>query len=88
MFGLSAIRNVGVGFVEKVLEERHANGPFASFVDFVERVDLDALNKRTIESLIKGRSFDSLGHPRKGLLQVHEQIIDLTVQRRRSTTWG
>ena len=88
VFGLSAIRNVGEGFVAKVLEEREANGPFESFVDFVERIDLDALNKRTIESLIKGGAFDSLGHPRKGLLQVHEQIIDLTVQRRREHDMG
>ena len=88
VFGLSAIRNVGVGFVEKVLEERNANGPFESFVDFVERVELDALNKRTIESLIKGGAFDALGHPRKGLLQVHEQIIDLTVQRRKEHDMG
>ncbi|GJM38041.1 MAG: DNA polymerase III subunit alpha [Acidimicrobiales bacterium] len=88
VFGLSAIRNVGVGFVEKVLQERNANGPFESFVDFVERVDLEALNKRTIESLIKGGAFDSLGHPRKGLLQVHEQIIDLTVQRRKEHDMG
>jgi DNA polymerase-3 subunit alpha len=88
IFGLSAIRNVGVGFVEKVLAERRANGPFESFVDFVERVELEALNKRTIESLIKGGAFDSLGHPRKGLLQVHEQIIDLTVQRRKEHDMG
>ncbi len=88
IFGLSAIRNVGVGFVERVLKERDANGAFESFVDFVERVDLEALNKRTIESLIKGGAFDSLGHPRKGLLQVHEQIIDLTVQRRREHDMG
>jgi len=88
VFGLSAIRNVGVGFVEKVLSERNANGPFESFIDFVERVELEALNKRTIESLIKGGAFDSLGHPRKGLLQVHEQIIDLTVQRRKEHDMG
>jgi DNA polymerase-3 subunit alpha len=88
VFGLSAIRNVGVGFVEKVLAERDANGPFESFVNFVERVELEALNKRTIESLIKGGAFDSLGHPRKGLLQVHEQIIDLTVQRRKEHDMG
>ena len=88
IFGLSAIRNVGVGFVERVIAERDANGPFASFVDFVERIDLEALNKRTIESLIKGGAFDSLGHPRKGLLQVHEQIIDLTSQRRREHDMG
>jgi len=87
-FGLSAIRNVGEGFVAKVLAERDANGPFDSFVDFAERVDVDVLNKRTIESLIKAGAFDSLGHPRKGLLQVHEQIIDLTVQRRREHDMG
>ncbi len=88
VFGLSAIRNVGGGFVDKVIEARDAGGDFESFVDFVERVDLEALNKRTIESLIKGGAFDSLGHPRKGLLQVYEQTIDLTVQRRREHDMG
>jgi DNA polymerase-3 subunit alpha len=88
IFGLSAIRNVGVGFVEKVLAARKEGGPYESFLDFVERVELDALNKRTIESLIKGGAFDSLGHPRKGLLQVYEQIIDLSVQRRREHDMG
>ena len=88
VFGLSAIRNVGEGFVAKVLEERNANGPFESFVDFVERISLEALNKRTIESLIKGGAFDSLGHPRKGLLQVHEQITEMTVERRREHDMG
>ncbi len=88
IFGLSAIRNVGEGFVAKVIEAREASGPFESFVDFVEKVELDALNKRTIESLIKGGAFDELGHPRKGLLQVYEQIIDLTVQRRREHDMG
>ncbi|MEM9202788.1 MAG: DNA polymerase III subunit alpha [Actinomycetota bacterium] len=88
VFGLSAIRNVGEGIVEKILAARNEGGPFESFVDFVERVELDALNKRTIESLIKGGAFDSLGHPRKGLLQVYEQIIDLTVQRRKEHDMG
>ncbi len=88
VFGLSAIRNVGEGFVAKVLEERNANGPFESFVDFVERISLEALNKRTTESLIKGGAFDSLGHPRKGLLQVHEQITEMTVERRREHDMG
>jgi len=88
VFGLSAIRNVGEGVVEKIIAAREADGPFESFVDFVERVEIDALNKRTIESLIKGGAFDSLGHPRKGLLQVYEQIIDLTVQRRKEHDMG
>ena len=88
MYGLSAVRNVGEGIVERVIAERGANGPYASFVEYVERVDIDVLNKRTIESLIKAGAFDSLGHPRKGLLQVHEDIIDMTVRKRREHEAG
>ena len=88
VYGLSAVRNVGEGMVERVIAERGANGPYASFVDFAERVDIDALNKRAVESLIKAGAFDSLGHPRKGLLQVHEAIIDMTVRKRREHEAG
>jgi DNA polymerase-3 subunit alpha len=87
-FGLSAIRNVGEGLVSQLLAERDANGPFASFHDYVERVPEQVLNKRTVESLIKAGAFDSLGHPRKGLLMVFEQIIDTTVVRRRERDQG
>jgi DNA polymerase III alpha subunit/intein/homing endonuclease len=87
-FGLSAVRNVGDGLVESILAERRANGPFRSFVDFIERVDYQVLNKRTIESLIKAGAFDSLGHPRKGLLLVFEDLIDKTVAARREHDMG
>ncbi len=87
-FGLAAIRNVGQGLVELLLRERDLNGPFDSFHDFVERVPEAVLNKRTVESLIKAGAFDSLGHPRKGLLLVFEQIIDGTVVRRRERDQG
>ena len=46
------------------------------------------LNKRAIESLIKAGGFDSLGHPRKGLLQVFEPIVDATLRRRRERDQG
>ena len=88
VFGLSAVRNVGEGLVELILQERDANGPFSSFLDFVERVDYQVLNKRTIESLIKGGAFDSLGHPRKGLLNAYEMIIDRTVASRKDHDMG
>jgi DNA polymerase-3 subunit alpha len=87
-FGLSAIRNVGEGLVEQLLRERDANGPFTSFHDFAERVPEPVLNKRTVESLIKAGAFDNLGHPRRGLLLVFEQIIDTTVTRRRERDQG
>ena len=88
VYGLSAVRNVGEGVVERVIAERDANGPYGSFVDFCERVDVEVLNKRTVESLIKAGAFDSLDHPRKGLLHVHEGIIDMTVRKRREHDAG
>ncbi len=87
-FGLSAVRNVGEGLVELLVAERNENGMFTSFHDFAERVPEPVLNKRTVESLIKGGAFDSLGHPRRGLLTVFEHIIDSTVSRRREREKG
>ncbi len=87
-FGLSAVRNVGEGLVELLVNERNENGAFDSFHDFVERVPEPVLNKRTVESLIKGGAFDSLGHPRRGLLTVFEHVIDSTVSRRREREKG
>ena len=87
-FGLSAVRNVGEGVVEKILESRRDDGVFDSFQDFVNRVDASALNKRTIESLIKAGAFDSMGIPRKGLLTVYEQVLEAVVARRRNEDMG
>src|SRR5207253_3947574 len=87
-FGLSAIRNVGEGLVARIVAEREERGPFSDFYDFCERVDPMVLNKRTVESLIKAGAFDSLGHPRKGLLIVFEQIVDRTLSRRREREMG
>ena len=87
-FGLSAVRNVGEGLVALIVAERDENGPFADFIDFCERVDTTVLNKRTVESLIKAGGFDSVGHPRKGLLAVFESIVDQTVARRRERDMG
>src|SRR4051794_38983950 len=87
-FGLSAVRNVGEGLVERIVAERDANGPFTDFYDFCERVDPVVLNKRTVESLVKAGAFDALGHPRKGLCLVFEQIVDRTMERRRKEAEG
>ncbi|MDZ7734070.1 MAG: DNA polymerase III subunit alpha [Acidimicrobiia bacterium] len=87
-FGLSAVRNVGEGLVELIVREREEHGPYEDFFDFCDRVDLSVLNKRAIESLIKAGAFDAMGHPRLGLLRVHEQIIDRTLARRRKEAEG
>jgi DNA polymerase-3 subunit alpha len=87
-FGLSAIRNVGEGLVERLIGEREQGGPFTDFYDFCARVDPMVLNKRTVESLIKGGAFDSLGHPRQGLCLVFDQIVERTLARRREADQG
>jgi DNA polymerase-3 subunit alpha len=87
-FGLSAIRNVGEGLVAQIVSERDVNGPFADFYDFCLRVSPMVLNKRSVESLIKAGAFDCLGHPRRGLLMVFEQVIDRTLARRRERDMG
>jgi DNA polymerase-3 subunit alpha len=45
-------------------------------------------NKRTIESLIKAGAFDSLGHPRHGLVRIHEQYVDALVDEKRKEAIG
>ncbi len=87
-FGLSAIRNVGEGVVELILQERSKNGPFADFGDFVNRVDVAVLNRRTIESLIKAGAFDGLGHTRRGLTETFEAMLDAVLARRRAEEMG
>jgi DNA polymerase-3 subunit alpha len=88
VFGLSAVRNVGEGVVAQIVAEREKNGPFVDFHDFCCRVDPFVLNKRSVESLIKAGAFDSLGHPRKGLCLVFEEVIDAVLARRREEELG
>jgi DNA polymerase-3 subunit alpha len=87
-FGMSAVRNVGEGVSELIINTREEGGKFVDFYDFCERVDIGALNKRTIESLAKAGGFDSLGHTRKGLLMTYEMIVDNVVSRRREREAG
>lgn len=75
-FGLAAVKNVGVGAIESIIDSREREGRFTSLDDFCGRVDIRRVNKRTIESLIKCGSFDSLGFHRRELMQSYERIID------------
>ncbi len=68
-FGLAGIKGVGEQAAQKIIEEREANGPFASFDDFVVRVDGRAINKRVLEHLVKTGAFDFSGASRKQLFE-------------------
>jgi len=72
-FGLAAIKNVGEGAVEAILEVRQKGGKFKSLEDFLSRIDTKRVNKKVIESLIKAGAFDSLGRSRAELLAMFEQ---------------
>jgi DNA polymerase-3 subunit alpha len=83
-FGLAAVRNVGTAVVEAIVAARATEGAFTSFSDFLDKVPVNVCNKRVIESLVKAGAFDSLGHPRKGLVLIHEQAIDQVIDVKRN----
>src|SRR5215475_5842106 len=87
-FGLAAIRNVGVNVVEAIISARKSKGEFTGFSDFLRKVPLVVCNKRVIESLVKAGAFDSFGHPRKGLVLIHEQAVDSVVDLKRNEAIG
>jgi len=87
-FGLGALKNVGIGVIEKILEERSKNGDYKSLQDFCNRVPNDALNKKCLESLIKSGSFDELGANRSQLMAVYPKIVGLIVNDKKATDSG
>ncbi len=87
-FGLSAVRNVGINVVNSIVAARKAKGAFTDFADFLRKVDVVVCNKRTVESLIKAGAFDSLAHPRRGLMHIYEQSIDAIVDTKRAEAVG
>ena len=87
-FGLTAIRNVGENVVASIVANRVTSGRYESFGDFLAKVDANVCNKKTIESLIKGGAFDSLGHPRKGLTLIYLEAIDSVMEAKRAESIG
>ena len=68
-FGLTAVKNVGRGSVDAIVSARTEGGPFRSLYDLCRRVDLKAVNKRVIESLILAGACDGLGGDRAQLFE-------------------
>jgi DNA polymerase-3 subunit alpha len=87
-FGLAAVKNVGIGAVESIIQVREAAESFRSLVDFCDRVDPRKANKRVVESLIKCGAFDSTGHKRRQLMTFHEEIMDKAQKRQRDKACG
>ena len=73
-FGLAAVKTVGEGAIKPMVQERRENGPYLSIDDFCRRADVSALNRRTMESLVKAGAFDSLGS-RGAVFNAIDQIV-------------
>jgi len=74
-FGLAAVKNVGEGAIEAIIQARRET-PFTSLFDFCERVDLKKVNKRVVESLIKCGAFDSTGEYRARMAAALEDALE------------
>lgn len=87
-FGLGAVRNVGEDVVAAIIKAREEKGAFTDFSDYLDKIDITACNKRVTESLIKAGAFDSMDHPRKGLLLIHEDAVDAVTSTKKAADKG
>ncbi|WP_194819462.1 DNA polymerase III subunit alpha [Nocardia sp. XZ_19_385] len=87
-FGLGAVRNVGANVVSSIITARKEKSKFTDFSDYLNKIDAVACTKKVTESLIKAGAFDSLGHPRKGLLLIHSDAIDAVMTTKKAEAIG
>ena len=85
-FGLSAIKNVGAAAIESIVESRKEH-EYIGFKDFLMRVDLRKVNKKTVESLIKAGAFEKFGN-RKTLTTVYPELVKEVNDRKESQEKG
>lgn len=86
-FGLLAIRNFGMGIIEKLVSERRENGEFKSFYDFCDRLYGRELNRRALESLIKSGCLDGLGANRHQMMLAMDSLFgELEVRHKQVST--
>ena len=87
-FGLAAVKNIGRGFIQKVVAERESGGLYRNLEDFCTRMQGSDLNKRAMENLIKCGACDCFGLKRSQLLYIYEQVMDSVAENRRKNLEG
>jgi DNA polymerase-3 subunit alpha len=87
-FGLAGIKGVGELAAQRIIAEREANGPFASFEDFATRVDGRAVNKRVLEHLVKTGAFEFSGAGRRALFDGIDAAIAASTAQARDKAAG
>lgn len=88
LFGFTAIKYVGDGLIEEITRSRENDGEFESVTDFCARVDSRKLNRKALESLIKGGTFDSLESNRARLFASCESLLGYNSIKQHTPTNG
>ncbi len=87
LFGFGAVKNVGEGAAEAIIQERK-KGAFRDIFDFCRRIDTGLVNKRVVESLIRAGAFDSMHATRPQMLAVYERAMDANIAQRKQNVTG
>ncbi|WP_405234610.1 DNA polymerase III subunit alpha [Lentisalinibacter salinarum] len=87
-YGLGAIKGVGRGAVESIVAEREANGPYRDLMEFCRRADLERVNRRTLEALVKAGAMDGIGANRRTLMTLLPEAVKSAEQEARASAAG
>jgi len=88
VYGLIGVKGVGEGVVEAIVAERGKGGPYADFLDFLERVGVQSMNKRVIETLIQAGCFDAMGRGRAELALNLERAYEYAQKKAEAGAYG
>ena len=88
LFGFSAVKNLGQGAIENILDARNTDGEFKSLADFCERVELRTVNRRALETLIYCGAFDPVQPNRRQLINDIDVLTSWAQQRSKEKASG
>jgi DNA polymerase-3 subunit alpha len=87
-FGLLALKNVGRGAIDSIVDARQKGGAFSTLEEFCERVDLRLVNKKVLESLIKCGAMDGFGLFRSQLMSMLPECLDFSAKAHKDKSSG
>jgi DNA polymerase-3 subunit alpha len=87
-FALGGIKGIGEGVVQAIIETRRSEGKFKSLADFVQKIDVKKIGKKTIETLIEAGCFDDFSHSRRALMGQTGDLFDASVRSQKEKTKG
>jgi DNA polymerase-3 subunit alpha len=88
VYGLLGIKGLGGQAADEIVRAREAGGPFKDFLDFLDRVDLKAVNRKVLEVLALTGCFDRLGQPRAALMRNLEPAADYAQHKKDARKYG